>query len=421
MLSKNVADPRMQLTTSILRSRIFGAWIHSVLARTVALVPLVLFAFDQDAAQSADGKSYIAAFVFIAASSYVFNSLAEFRRFGGTGAESKGPLFGAIAALTFAPYILLAAGPSPLDGGALTLAAAVQPAMARARVLLIDGPLYRFAYLSSAIRDLPAAVVGVASLYQSDFLPLMPLAFSVGCIMQFACARALTGGSQQMFAEPSTSSSIPGPALAGLSAIALAAFQPASRLLASRSDSGVSLARYELADRPGYLLAIVIAGGVATELQRRWRFADTRSAAKELGIAYLVSALLMVFAGFVVSSATYLMPESSLLHPTAFLSVLLPALLANTIYLWCALRTRFLLSQGRPGRTVVAYLVGLVALLGSWLTLTQSFEDTASMVAWANVIGFTTALMLLTVAPFRVLQRSGCGLQGESRSRRCDE
>lgn len=389
--------------TQLRRTRLFGAWGYSMLARCVSLIPLALFAAHESSGASHAGRLYISAFAIVASLSYVLNSLNEAQLFTKEPrrATSWGLLVQCICCLVAGSLLL-----APLVKGALwtddlvMVAFAVQPLVARTRTQLVDTTRYRGAYSSTALRDSPSAVVAVYALTHDSATGWLPFALVFGCMFQWLYLfhrqparwkRGKPSGHTTLVSNSRNAMWVL------LGAVSLAAFQPLARFFVQFGRQELGLAAYELADRPAYIVALTIAGGVGTELQRRWRDASLGEAREEIRRArYLVTILMTL--GLVATWITASLLRSHLpIVESGHLLALLPITFAsNLLYLFCILHTRLLIANGRPQQATTAYAAGLVSMgatcAGSYLIFGPY---NTVVVALASVGGFIVAFTLL--------------------------
>lgn len=385
----------------IIRSRLFGAWMFSMIGRAVSLVPLVLLLARGGLASQEPVKLYIAAFAYIASASYVLNTVNEAHLFSKATRERASVETLIQSAVTIAlGFVFLApvlSGGSALAGVAVVLAIALQPVVAQYRTKAIDSGRFRGAYASTALRDLPVALIAVGALFITpDLVRYLAGGVLLGTVIQLVHV-LLASGSRDV---PKPVSGVTGDstytAIIALSAISIAAYQPLARLFAELSVGASSLSTYELSDRPAYMVALVFAGGVATELQRRWRDSTIETVLRELAHAQWLVIMGMTMVGAVTVGVAYAFRSDVQLLSNGPLLVLLPlAFVAETLYLLAVLRTRLILAN-RGGIWVVrAYGLGLVAMSSIWLAWRFVSESNALLaVPVASIVGFSVAVVI---------------------------
>lgn len=376
---------------SALGSRLFGAWSTSMAARAIALVPLLLFSLDEDAASEAPVHAYIMGFAFVTASSYVWNTVYEYQHLGSSFTKRDSRYLGPtiITAAAFIPYLLSSSPAHFIDTVLLMLAVGMQPVTARLRVASVSGANYKFGYLATGFRDFPTAITALSAFFSTSAVHLIPASLAVGSLLQYIILRYMNPAAPDRARTRALHSG--GLTLAALSALTLATYQPLGRLLAGMLPDSTSIALYDIADRPAYMLALVIAGGLATELQRRWRHLPLTQANRELRTASVLAVALMATAALPLALVSLLAPSSSLLSPGTFLPVALPALAANAAYLWSVLRTRLLMGVGAAGRVTISYGSGLLVAIAAWAAFTTLATPTAAHIAVCMFFGFCVA------------------------------
>ena len=397
----------------IRKSRLFGAWANSMFARTISLVPLALFALQIESASSRAGRMYIATFAIIASASYALNTVNEAQRFAKQSSTTTN------RALVLQSLICLVAGAallSPLlhDPSAtdplLLLAIATQPFVALARTRVVDSDRYRGAYSSTGLRDAPSAIVALVALVSASATDWLPFSLAAGCLAQWAylawASRSV--GKDDLSASKEPSSTKVWAVYVALSAVALAAFQPVARFFVEFGHSALGLASYELADRPAYIVALTIAGGVGTELQRRWRDASLSAARAELHRSERLIMLAMVTAFAVAWVGAFLLRDTLEIIRDGDLLILLPlSFAANIVYVLCILRNRLLMACSLPQTVFHAFAAGVVVLSLVCLVarLTTGPYDTV-VVSSATLGGFVVALLWLESRLRRVYAES---------------
>lgn len=387
------------------RSRLFGAWSASLGSRSISLIPIVGLLFAGQVVETIEVRMYIASFAYIAASSYILNFVTEGTRFtsrkglvrtkAGDATWVGLSIFGWL--LFAIPYLT---GPLPIQAG-LVGAVALQAAIARWRIRTIDSPRFRSGYVSTAVRDAPAATITILGLlFNTRLMVGLPLGLAVGAGLQYAFLRhraSLYGDrlADVQLAMTRASSPASPQVLLALSAVCLAAFQPLMRTLAEIAEGPDSLFNFELADRPAYILALVLAGGVGTELQRRWREMSTQAALRELFLAVLsvvpVMAVGLLAAQFGFRVVEGLRPGTL---PSTLGALLTGTFIANGLYLWSVATSRALVSRGCYAANLVGFGLGLSTFLIAWCVLEAAvaLEPTLRVPASAG-LGFAVAFV----------------------------
>lgn len=384
----------------MLRSRLFGAWSFSMVGRSASLVPIGLLATRGAVGDSYDVRLYIAGFAYLAGASYVLNVMNEARLFSKVGGEHSPSEVALQSGVVVGCSLIFI---SPLLSGAhiasvvwIGLAVGLQALTAKYRVRTIDSHKFRGAYASTGLRDLPAAVVSIGSmLITEELVRYLPFAMFVGALLQLV---QLILSSRNIDRLVMRSSVMHRPAAAyslfvALAAIALASYQPLARLFAELSAGSRSLSLYELADRPAYVVALALAGGVGTELQRRWRESNDRNVVRELAKIQFIVIAAMLLMGCVATYGAYLVRNSLAIFTDDRLIVLIPlAFLAETAYLLAVLRTRLIMANGSGRPIVVAYGAGLLVMSCSWIVWSIASPASALVaVPIASMFGFGVA------------------------------
>ena len=385
---------------NVIRSRLFGAWIFSMIGRVVSLVPLALLVARGDLASHEQVKLYIAAFAYVASASYVLNTVNEAHLFSKTAREhaSVEILMQSVAtvALGLAFLAPVLAGSTVLSGGAVIVAIALQPLVAQFRTRAIDSGRFRGAYASTALRDLPVAFISIGALFITpELVRFLAGGVLLGTLIQLVHV-LLASASRD--APKLASKGVGGStytAIIAFSAISLAAYQPLARLFAELSEGASSLSTYELSDRPAYMVALALAGGVGTELQRRWRDSTLETVLRELAHAQRLIIIGMTVIGAATVAVAYTFRSDIQLLSDGPLLVLLPlSFVAESLYLLAILRTRLLLANHGGVWVVRAYSLGLVAMSCVWVMWRFVSEPNALLaVPVASIVGFGVAVV----------------------------
>lgn len=385
------------------RSRLFGAWAASLLARSISLAPLALLLIREDFATLPEVRIFILTFAVVGASSYSLNQVHEYKQFhaGGTGRHA---LLGNIlqyAGVTV--FSLLVLVPLIHEAPWATLLGAIavvpQPATALYRARTVDSnERYRIAYLSTAIRDaLPAAVCLHAAITATAPQHIV-LAFTLGTYIQLALLHFVSRGDFPNY--PTSGYKRSGIAYVLLGAVCLALYQPIARVFAESMPSDAALAQYELAERPAYTLALVLAGGVGTELQRRWTRSSARQRRRELTRILVIFAGVMIVTGSVIVIGAAALSRHFPIVDETLVSVLAIAFASNTAYLISVTLSRLTLAKGRPRASLAGYGAGLITMLIAWLILEQG-ESSLIIVPISVTAGYVTSIAVMSFASRR--------------------
>lgn len=386
-----------------IRSRLFGAWSFSILGRAVSLVPLALIAAREDLADDGYIRLYIVAFTYIAAASYVLNTVNEallFSKERNSGRPIDRAIQSIVTTVLGVAFLAPVLNVEPMSSAAVLSAIALQSVVAYVRTQVIDSGSYRGAYASTALRDLPAAFVALSALTISSIaVAYLPVAVLIGTFLQLGY---LCKASARRRADERSSSGDridrrfqARVVLVAAGAICLASYQPLARLFAGLLVDPRSLSIYELADRPAYMIALAVAGGVGTEFQRRWRDKPLVEVMREVRKAEIMVVAGMLLAGLTIFTLvllfrSYIQPSSSGL----LLSVLPLCFVAQTMYLLAVLRTRVLLANSKETWVVWAYAGGLVAMVISWLGWNLVGSSSLPSVPISGLVGFAIAVQL---------------------------
>lgn len=397
---------------TIIRSRLFGAWVFSMIGRAVSLVPLALLVARGDLASHSEVKLYIASFAYVASASYVLNTVNEARLFSKAAREHTSLEIliqsAATVALCFAFLGPVLAGGSLLAGAAVVMAIALQPLVAQFRTRAVDSGRFRGAYASTALRDLPVALISIGALVISpELVRYLPAAVLLGTLVQLVhVLLASASHDARTMASDNIVSGSTYTAIVAVAAISFAAYQPLARLFAELSAGASSLSTYELSDRAAYMVALAFAGGVATELQRRWRDSSLETVLRELAHAQRLVIIGMALVGAATVAVAYTFRADVQLLSHGPLLFLLPlSFVAETMYLLAILRTRLILANNGGVWVVRAYVVGLVCMSSVWLTWRFVSESNALLaVPVASIVGFSVAVAIQQLGARRLFQ-----------------
>jgi hypothetical protein len=390
-----------------------GAWAFSLLGRAVSLVPIAVLLLETEAAADESVRLYLTLFAWVASASYVLTYVYEAQRFSARRERTTGSAILAHSALSTVAVLPFIAPLPNLSMGEIVItlvAACLQPLVARLRTLAIDSSRYRPAYASTGVRDTPAALLAVLSLgLGGSVLSVLPLALAGGVVLQLLVLRLV---SRHVHIAPPDPDPAPRDATLGAglvvaaSALFLAAFPPVARVLAELSGEPTSLAQFEFAERPAYTIGIAVAGGVGTELQRRWRDRSGMAIRTELRRAQrLITIALLAFGGAIWMAAWLLQSVTTLDFGSSFLVLLPLCILSNGLYLFAVLRTRLLLAVGHPRPTAAAYAAGLLVAVTVWALLGLSTAGpTVVYVPVSTSIGFLVALVSQDAAARKFLR-----------------
>jgi hypothetical protein len=389
-------------------SRLFGAWGSTMMGRAISLIPIAVLLFLPELAGDIHVRVYVASFAYVAGVSYVWNVVNENALFSVRRTQARPRTLLAHCAITIGVFVVFVW--SFRSAGLLSIllvsaAVAGQPVTAAIRAKVIDSISYKYAYGSVATRDMPAAVVALGALLtDSSFLSYLPGALLLGSAVQLAQLKRLST-SHASSAQRFESIRAPSALVAAASAIALAVYQPLTRLLAEWSPGPQSLVTYELAERPAYLFALALAGGVGTELQRRWRVLDSITAWRELVRASRLAAVgMMIGTAFTMVGAVLVVGPLVPALPYVLLILLPLCFLANLLFLIAVLFTRILFAWDRPKHTLKAYTLGLAIAVLTWLSATAALETRPLIVVPITAAaGFAVSLAYQLVAVRRIL------------------
>lgn len=388
----------------ILRSRLFGAWVFSMIGRMVSLVPLALLVVRGDLASHDQVKLYIATFAYVASSSYVLNTINEAHLFSKSAGErsSAEVVIQSVVTVAFGLAFLspVLADGTLLSGATVIVAIALQPLVAQFRTRAIDSGRFRGAYASTALRDLPVAVTSIGVLaITPDLVRFLPAGVLLGTVVQLVHVLAASAKRDAPLLAPDRVSGSTYTAVIALSAVSLAAYQPLARLFAELSEGINALSTYELSDRPAYMVALALAGGVGTELQRRWRDSTLETVLRELAHAERIVIIGMAAVGVATVAVAYAFRGDIQLLSSGPLLILLPlSFIAESLYLLAILRTRLILANYGGVWVVRAYVLGLASMSCLWLLWRVVSEPNALLaVPVASIVGFSTAVAVQQV------------------------
>lgn len=385
-------------------SRLFGAWFGSMIARTVSLVPLAFILVRPDMSSAPAIRSYILTFSILASSSYALNQLYEFEHFHRSDVRRTTGYARLLQSGTvaFAAVMLL----SPLYstdqyaviGG--VMAAFLQPAIAHRRTLLVNtSELYRIGYLSTGVRDALPAAIATAALISGGAPHYIGIALLMGCILQyvvltFYCRRAAIPVSPVSISLSGHTRQV-APVL--LAAVSLALFQPIAKSLAEQLPASDSLSLYELADRPAYTVALVAAGGVGTELQRRWSGMPVAQRRSELSKALKAFIVIMGATGIVATGLVIVLTRYWDEFNSTLLLLVPLAFTSNLLYLLSVGHTRLLFAEKRPGMAARAYIYGVAVMVLTWLFVRPHWSEVA-LIPIIVAFGFAVSVVVARLA-----------------------
>lgn len=364
----------LKLPYKVRRSRLGAAWLLSVASRGVSLVPLALIAFSVRSQGLPEVRAYIITFAVVAAASYILNTLAESSLLSRTAVSITGAHHITLALITTA-LCLASLGPLAIENPftvALpsSIACALQPWTSVARTKALDSDAYKIAYSATAARDLPAAVLSIIALViDLRWASALPWGVAVGSVLQLMWLKSRDDRS----ALPTGSGAANTLVWAGISAFALAAFSPMIRVMVEGLARADSLALFELADRPAYVAALALAGGVGSELQRRWRDMTTSEVRREykrvcfIWLTGMATSCVIVLAAVVLGRRFVDAMQDPLLP-----WLIVGTFIANSAYLVSVANTRFLMSLGRMHYAARGHLVGIGVALVTGLILASA-------------------------------------------------